>query len=581
MEVVSQPPNPDHPLKYLAMIKIILDQGAEIDLTNFYTGKALWCAAKLGRVESVEALLIHDADPSKILTEGFLTFCDPSEENRVLLARRMRILRMLLKAGGKLQNGDFNINPVTYLLTKGIPISSSREAEEGEIKLLHQEFEHKNLKKVNDVEIDRIFKDGFGMFIEDVFVDFMKNREFLQLALYYNVNMGRLLNYACQDTQENTQEDKQDTAFDYLLNRGANVNEVDDEGYSPLFNVIYSDHDISRKEEMIANLLEKKANVNYENVSSPTALVLVCKQYPLAYTLGCKLSYLNIIKMLLKEGADIGPLITLTLQDDFDRESLKDICQSLQSECPSLNIVLECLQPPVKQPNNPKTNKYLKEIKGLKDSFLKIQDGYSDDALEYNLESKKKENILYKHFCKLKEHSNNVNKLSKKMAFMSEGLNLAPIGVDKLLVDGELQSLWNQIDKCKKEIEKSIQTLYEKLLMNEKNKCANHKRKYEEALLVLETQIQDFENPKKSVVLKDDDWGDDSEAWGDNPGEEEKIDKPEDSENPNKSVIVKDDDWGENPEEEKMITPKGSDSDDEEDAIESEENNTSKAELMV
>ena len=212
---------------------------------------------------------------------------------------------------------------------------------------------------------------------------------------------------------------------------------------------------------MIANLLEKKANVNYENVSSPTALVLVCKQYPLAYTLGCKLSYLNIIKMLLKEGADIGPLITLTLQDDFDRESLKDICQSLQSECPSLNIVLECLQPPVKQPNNPKTNKYLKEIKGLKDSFLKIQDGYSDDALEYNLESKKKENILYKHFCKLKEHSNNVNKLSKKMAFMSEGLNLAPIGVDKLLVDGELQSLWNQIDKCNEEIEK-VSKLYMK-----------------------------------------------------------------------------------------------------------------------
>ncbi len=544
IEAVSRVPNPDlHPFNYYAPVKTILKRGPEINY--LHKGEtALIYAAGSGQIKSVEALLIHGAIPPKAI-KSYFNICTSCMGNKVLFVTVMRMLRMMFMAGGELKDAEGNI--FTYFLQKQESLSY-REATEEDIKLLHQNFENKNLNKVSNAIVNDIIKDGIGKFIENEYtIDFLDNREFLQVALHYNVNMHLLFNYACKDTLNCM-------AFDYLLDHGVDVNQVDQDNKSPLFNLVNNKRShlfmnsekalyLSKKEEKIAKLLEKKANVNYQN-NGITALELAFHDEEYS---------LNIIKMLLKNGADISSLITLALTNDSDRLRLITICECLMSECSFLINVLECLStPPVIHKEigekTPKTNLYLIKINKLEKSFIKISEGYC--ASQYDLESNTEE-MLYDHFYELMKHSDNVNKFS--LDSIRRELKIAGNSVNRSVVEIPLKSLQNKVDQHKKEIKTGIEKLNEKLVENEKTKFKNKNKKYyDEALLQLEKQIQNFKNSAVVMNDDDDDWG------GDVAG-----------------------DWENSPKEEKINKLEDSDDDDEGDAMESEENNIRKDKLLI
>ena len=423
-----------------------------------------------------------------------------SVKHDVSLAIRLAILRMLLKAGGELN--DEKGNPVRYFL-KQITNSSFQKAraEDKEIELLHKEFENANLNKVDDAKIDKIFEYGFREFINDENTRFnlLVNKEFLQLALHYGVNIGLLFDYACQNRVRSI-------ALDFFLDHGANVNQVNEDNYTPLFHVIENPNICGYlKEGMVVKLLKKGANVDYQNINGLTALMLAFKlgQYALS-------------SLLIQWSAKINFLIELAFQNNNECKSVRDIIESLPSQYPERENILNFLPLPVDQKeidekkpnqfNNAKKNQHHK----LRKRFDQIWDDYITLKCELGSEE---EDVLYKGFCDLEKHFDNVNGLSKEV---SKKLVLVDTAVNKSVVDEELKSLQNRIDECKKEIEASIETLNRKLVDNEKSKFGNNKNKYYDALSKLEAKIQNSENP----VVMDDTWGDD------NP-EEEKINKPE------------------------------------------------------
>ena len=76
-----------------------------------------------------------------------------------------------------------------------------------------------------------------------------------------------------------------------LLERGANIEEVNDEGYTPLMEAAREGH-----EEMVALLLSQGADINAQTEETQET----------ALTLACCGGFLDVADFLIKAGADIG-----------------------------------------------------------------------------------------------------------------------------------------------------------------------------------------------------------------------------------------------------------------------------------
>ena len=75
-----------------------------------------------------------------------------------------------------------------------------------------------------------------------------------------------------------------------LLERGANIEEVNDEGYTPLMEAAREGH-----EEMVALLLSQGADINAQTEETQET----------ALTLACCGGFLDVADFLIKAGADI------------------------------------------------------------------------------------------------------------------------------------------------------------------------------------------------------------------------------------------------------------------------------------
>lgn len=103
-------------------IQELLDQGADVNVTNYKGQTALHCAAKAGFVEPVQILLAHGANVSAQDREGHTplhTACQSSIKNH---ARLQQVVDLLIQNGASLHEKDRKGRTPKQVLRRGSPL---------------------------------------------------------------------------------------------------------------------------------------------------------------------------------------------------------------------------------------------------------------------------------------------------------------------------------------------------------------------------------------------------------------------------------------------------------------------------
>ena len=275
-------------------VKVLLEYNANINVQDEFKKTPLILACDANSYDMVKILLEHNAD---------INLSDHRKETPLMYAvdeRNTKIVELLLKykpdltlkneSGKTALDIAYNRNNYVKEITDLIKESSSREiqflyaaAENNADKVLKYIAEGIDINNTIDQSCDSIGSNALLLASE------FHHKEIIKILLEHNadVNFKNYLNKTALEYVANN-DNNFDIAVEFI-NRGADVNAVDNENATPLM------YAASSNAKKILNLLiEHNADINIQTKSGYTALILAAMH-----------NHINIVKILIKNKADV------------------------------------------------------------------------------------------------------------------------------------------------------------------------------------------------------------------------------------------------------------------------------------